>query len=60
MCLEVWGVRRPRAWRRGRVLPIWQGYSRIRPLHRNQVSKILQLPESGVVLEVWSERRSRA
>ena len=27
-------VRRPRAWRRGRMLPIWQGSLRIRPLHR--------------------------
>ena len=45
-------VRRPRAWRRGRVLPIWQGYSRIRPLHRNQVSKILQLPEPGVLIKI--------
>ena len=34
--LEVWSVRRFRAWRRGRLLPIWHGCIRIRPLHRNQ------------------------
>ena len=39
--LGRWSVRRLRAWRRGRLLPIWQGSSRIRPLHRNLVSKTL-------------------
>ena len=39
--LECWSVRRPRAWRRGRMLPIWHGTIRIRPLHCNQISKTL-------------------
>ena len=39
--LECWSVRRPRAWRRGRMLPIWHGTIRIRPLHCNQISKAL-------------------
>ena len=43
-------VRRPRAWRRGRMLPIWQGSSRIRPLHRNLVSKTLYfIPPAEIV-----------
>ena len=59
-------VRRPRAWRRGRMLPIWQGSSRIRPLHRNLVSKTLylipprQTTMTKYVFEVWSVRRFRA
>ena len=30
--LEVWSVRRFRAWRRGLMQPIWQVVSSIRPL----------------------------
>ena len=40
--LNGWSERRPRAWRRGRMLPIWQGSFRIRPLHRSQISKSIQ------------------
>ena len=39
LCFENWSERRSLAWRRGRMLPIWQGSTRIRPLHRNQISK---------------------
>ena len=68
--MEGWSVRRSRAWRRGRMLPIWQGSIRIRPLHRNQVSKTLYLsparliwlPEPGVAvgpaghgIQQWTE-----
>ena len=37
MDLKGWSERRPRAWRRGRVLPIWQGSNRTRPLHRRHI-----------------------
>ena len=42
MDLKGWSERRPRAWRRGRVLPIWQGSNRTRPLHRRHIPKSIQ------------------
>ena len=62
MDLKGWSERRPRAWRRGRVLPIWQGSNRTRPLHRRHIPKSIQFdvnsscetivsPEGTMVLE---------
>ena len=42
MDLNGWSERRPRAWRRGRVLPIWQGSNCTRPLHRWHISKSIK------------------
>ena len=42
MDLKGWSERRPRAWRRGRVLPIWQESNRTRPLHRRHIPKSIQ------------------
>ena len=42
MDLNGWSERRPRAWRRGRVLPIWQGSNCTRPLHRWHILESIQ------------------
>ena len=46
--LEVWSVRRFRAWRRGLMQPIWQVMSRICPLQRPFHNKVQRLGEPQV------------
>ena len=42
MDLKGWSERRPWTWRRGRVLPIWQGSNCTRPLHWWHIPKSIQ------------------
>ena len=46
--LEVWSVRRFRAWRRGLMQPIWQVMSRICPLQRPFHNKVQRVGEPQV------------
>ena len=58
MDLKGWSERRPRAWRRGRVLPIWQGSNRTRPLHRRHIPKSIQFDTNSscetIVFPDWT------
>ena len=52
--LEVWSERRSRAWCRGRMLPIWHGSIRIRPLHCNAIKSPKHC--SSDIVRTWCRR----